>query len=165
MATINRIVLLCLLLLFGGCGQSAEEKALEKQIEKETGSGAKVDLTDQGMKITGKTEDGDFTMSAGDETRIPKDFPADVFIYRPSKTVMAMSVPEGYTLSLTTKSDRSQVISSYEREMVGQGWVQMTSMQMGPNSVLVFEKEDRTTSITVASSGKDIQISVAVAKN
>ena len=106
MTKINLILLLCLTLLLGACGKSAEEKAAEKQIEKATGGDADVDISKKGMKVTGKTEEGEFTMSSGDKTEVPKDFPPDVFIYRPSKTVMAMETPDGYSLHLTTQDSR-----------------------------------------------------------
>jgi hypothetical protein len=120
------ICLLCLALMLAGCGKSAEEKAIEKAVEKSTGAGAEVDLSDKGMKISGKTEEGAFSLSTGEGTEIPKDFPADVLIYNPSK--------------------------------VG------TAMNMGAQSMLVYEKGDRIAHITIAPMDDETQITVMVTK-
>jgi len=156
--------LLCLVLLVVGCGQSADEKAIEKQIEKSTGSDATVDLSEKGMNISGKTEEGEFTVSTGNEVAIPKDFPEDIFIYHPSKTTMAMNVPEGYSLTLTTSDNKADVLSAYSREMTDKGWSQVTSMETGAGSMLVYEKGERSASISLAASDKELQISVTASK-
>jgi len=89
MAIFN-ICLLCLVLIATGCGKTPEEKVIEKRIEEATGADAEVDLSKKGMKISGETESGEFTVSTGEGTEIPKDFPTDVFIYRPSRVMTAI---------------------------------------------------------------------------
>lgn len=164
MARISLIVLACMVLLMIGCGQSAEEKAIETQIEKETGTDASVDVSEKGVKLSGKTEEGEFTVTTGDEAEIPKDFPGDIFIYRPSKISMAMNLPEGYSVALTTKDDKSTVMGAYKREMTGQGWAEGATMDMGTSSMLVYEKGDRSASIAIASSEKELQVNVTASK-
>lgn len=148
--------------LITGCGERAEEKAIEKKIEKATGAKADVDLSKKGMKITGETEGGKYTVTTGEETEIPKDFPDDVFIYRPSKAIMAMKIPEGYSIALTTRDDRSKVLSACRQEMKAKGWSEETYMSMGPQSVLVYEKNDRAANISIVTSDKALQINVTV---
>ena len=162
MARLNLILFLCALLLAAGCGKSAEERAVEKQIEKATGADADVDLSKKGMKIAGKTEGGKYTVTTGDKTEIPEDFPSDVFIYRPSKAVMAMKVPEGYSIALSTEDDRSKVVNTYKREMKAEGWSEKATMNMGPQSVLVYEKDGRNANISIGPSGEAVQISLVV---
>ena len=135
---------------------------MEKKIEKTTGAKADVDLSKKGMKITAETERGKHTVTTGEETEIPKDFPDDVFIYRPSKAVMAMKIPEGYSITLTTSDNRSKVLSTYRQEMNAKGWSEETSIIMGPQSVLVYEKNDRVANISIITSDKALQINVAV---
>ena len=150
------------IVLVTGCGERAEEKAMEKKIEEATGAKADVDLSKKGMKITGETEGGKYTVTTGEETEIPKDFPDDVFIYRPSKAIMAMKIPEGYSIALTTHDNRSKVLSAYRQEMKARGWSEETSMSMGPQSVLVYEKNDRAANISIVTSDKALQINVTV---
>ena len=114
------------------------------------------------MKITGETDRGTYTVITGEETEIPKDFPDDVFIYRPSKAVMAIKIPEGYSITLTTSDNRSKVLSSYREEMNAKGWSEETSIIMGPQSVLVYKKNDRVANISIITSDKALQINVAV---
>ncbi|MBW1963621.1 MAG: hypothetical protein JRI40_00140 [Deltaproteobacteria bacterium] len=145
-----------------GCGERAEEKAMENKIEEATGAKADVDFSKKGMKITGETERGKYTVTTGEETEIPKDFPDDVFIYRPSKAIMALKIPEGYSITLTTRDNRSKVLSIYRQEMNAKGWSEETSMIMGPQSVLVYEKNDRVANISIITSDKALQINVVV---
>jgi hypothetical protein len=156
------LTVFCLIFLALGCGEKAQEKAVEKQIEEATGGDADVDLSKKGMRITGETEGGEYSITTGEETEIPKDFPTDVFIYRPSKTVMAMKIPEGYSIALTTGDDRSKVVSSYSREMKAEGWSEEASMTMGSQSVLVYEKNGRAANITVVPSDEALQVNVTV---
>ncbi|MDY6973597.1 MAG: hypothetical protein SV775_14920 [Thermodesulfobacteriota bacterium] len=152
----------CFIFLAAGCGEKAKEKAMEKEIEEATGTAADVNLSKNGMRITGETEEGKYTVAAGEETAIPKDFPTDVFIYRPSKAVMAMKIPEGHSIALTTGDDHSKVLSAYGREMKANGWSEKASMNMGSQSVLVYEKSGRAANITIVPSDKALQINVAV---
>jgi hypothetical protein len=158
------ICLLCLARMLAGCGKSAEEKAIEKAVEKSTGAGAEVDLSDKGMKISGKTEEGAFSLSTGEGTEIPKDFPADVLIYNPSNVGTAMNMPEGKSLALTTTDDSTKVAETYKREMTAKGWSEQASMNMGAQSMLVYEKGDRIAHITIAPMDDETQITVMVTK-
>ena len=158
------ICLLCLVLMLAGCGKSAEEKAIEKAVEKSTGAGAKVDLSNKGMKISGKTEEGAFSLSTGEGTEIPKDFPADVLIYNPSKVGTAMNMPEGKSLVLTTTHVSTKVVETYKREMTAKGWSEQASMNMGAQSMLVYEQGDRIAHITIAPMDDETQITVMVTK-
>jgi len=153
-----------LIILFAvGCGEKATEKAIEKKIEESTGSDAKVDLSDKGMKVSGETEKGNFSFTTGESVEIPEDFPADVFIYSPSKTMMAMKMPEGHSLSLSTENDVKKVTQTYQQEMKAKGWSEETSMNMGNQSVLMYKKENRVANIAIAEGDDNTQITVTVA--
>jgi hypothetical protein len=150
------------IVLITGCGERAEENAIEKKIEKATGAEADVDLSKKGIKITGETDGGKYTVTTGEETEIPKDFPDDVFIYRPSKAIMATKIPEGYSIALTTRDNQSKVLGAYRQEMKAKGWSEETCMSMGPQSVLVYEKNGRAANISIVTSDNALQINVTV---
>jgi hypothetical protein len=154
-------ILFCLffsIIFLTGCGESAEKE----KIEKATGTKADMDLSNKKMKITGETENGKYTITAGEETEIPGDFPDDVFIYRPSKVIMAMKVPEGHSLTLTSSDDRSRILDTYKQKMDAKGWTEETSIIMGPQSTIVYKKNGRTASISVITSDKALQINLVV---
>jgi hypothetical protein len=148
-----------------GCGEKAEEKAIEKQIEKSTGSAAKVDISDNKMEIAGSTEEGNFTMSMGESVEMPKDFPTDIFIYKPSKTVAAIKMAEGYSISLKSESDVAKVAKAYQKEMKSEGWSEKATMNFSGQQVLVYEKEDRIANIAIASTEGETNISLTIGKN
>jgi outer membrane lipoprotein-sorting protein len=153
----------CLILLAAGCGGSADEEAVERRIEAETGGEAEVDLSEGTMEVTGKTDEGEYSMSAGKKTEIPEDFPGDVFIYRPSETVMSMKVPEGHSLTLTTGDDQAKVADAYKSEMEKNGWSQEGSMNMGGQMMLVYKKGERMANVSVTAADDKTQITLSVA--
>ncbi len=159
------ICLLCLILMLAGCGKSPEEKAIEKAVEKSTGADAEVDLSNKGMKISGKTEEGAFSLSTGEGTEIPKDFPSDVLVYRPSKVGSAMNMSEGQSIALTTSDDSKKVEEAYKREMATKGWAEEASINMGTQTMLAYKKDDRIANITIVPSDDETQIMLIIAKD
>jgi hypothetical protein len=159
------VSLSCLILMLAGCGKSTNEAAIEKQIERATGSDADVDISGDNYKITGKTEDGEFSLSSGEGVEIPEDFPDDVLIYRPSSVQMAMNVPEGQSLTLTTSDDSKKIMETYKREMTAKGWSEQASMNMGTQSMLSYKKGDRAANVTIVPSDDETQITLMVGKD
>ena len=155
----------CLILMLAGCGRKAEEKAVEKSIEQATGANADVDLTDNGMKISGKTEEGDFSLTSGEGIEVPDDFPSDVFVYKPSSVNAVVNLPQGRSLTLTTGDDSKTVLEAYKREMTAKGWSEKMSMNMGNQAMFSFEKEGRVAQITVGREDDETQIVMVVGKN
>ena len=162
MARACSFILLLVILFAFGCGESVEEKAMEKKIEESSGGKANVDLTEKGMNITGETEKGKYSFSSGESIEIPKEFPADVLVYRPSKAVMAMKMPEGHSVSLITTHDATEVKNAYQQQMKAKGWSEETSMNMNAQAVLMYKKEDRVVNIVIAKADDGTQVSVTV---
>ncbi len=159
------ICLSCLILMLAGCGKSPDEAAIERQIERATGSDADVDISDDSYKISGTTEDGEFSLSSGEGTEIPPDFPEDVLIYRPSSVSMTMNMPEGQSLTLTTSDDSKKIAEAYKREMIEKGWSEQASINMGSQSMLSYKKEERVANVTIVPSDDETQIMLVVGKD
>jgi len=156
---------LCLILVLAGCGKAPEQTATEKKIEDAGGVDTKVDLEKKEVTITGKTEGGKYTSSSGEEAEIPKDFPADVYVYRPSKVMTAMDMPEGGALGLTTDDDVPTVAETYKREMTARNWSEQTSVENGGRFMLVYEKQERIANIAIGSKDGAAQIMLTVSKD
>jgi ABC-type Fe3+-hydroxamate transport system substrate-binding protein len=155
-------VAICAALLIAGCGGSADEEAAEKSIEKATGGEAKVEISDKGVKVEDKTGEGKFTFTAGEETQVPEDFPDDVLIYRPSETVTAITVPEGYSVTLATEDESAQVADTYKQEMAEAGWSEEGSVTRAGSVMLIYKKDGRTASISIVPSDDMTQIILSV---
>ncbi len=154
------IVLLVGILFIMGCGKKAEEKVVEKMIEKQTGGKANVDLSKGTMEI--ETKDGKMTMTSGKAAKVPDDFPSDVYLYKPASVEAAIQVPNGHSVSLMTEKNVSQVSETYKKKMTGEGWSQQAAMDMGTQSVLIYEKNDRVTNITIVPDNGKTRIQVTV---
>jgi hypothetical protein len=158
------IGLSCLLLMLAGCGGSTGERVLERQIEQQTGSDADVDISGDNLNITGETEDGAFSLSSGEGTKVPEDFPEDVLVYSPASVGSAMVMPEGLSLTLKTDDGAEKIKAAYKSEMIAKGWSEQASMDMGTQSMLAYKKGDRATNITIVPSDEGTQIMIIVGK-
>jgi hypothetical protein len=154
----------CLALILAGCGKSMQEKAMEKSIEDATGSDADVDISNEQLKITGKTDEGAFALSSGEGTEIPDDFPADVLVYKPSIVSASMTLPEGLSVTLSTDDDSKKVLQAYKSKMASNGWSEKASMKMGTQSMLVYEKEGRNANINISPAEDETYIQIVIAK-
>jgi hypothetical protein len=150
------------MLVVAGCGGEADEEAVERRIEAETGGEAEVDLSEGSVEIEGETEEGEYSMTAGEAAEVPDDFPGDVFIYKPSTVVMSMMVPEGHSLTLTTEDDQSKVMDAYQSEMEKQGWSKEGSMDMGGHKMLVYKKDKRVANVSLMKADDKTQIHLVV---
>jgi len=138
---------LCACILAVGCGRKAEEKAMEKAIEKQTGGKASVNIDKNSFSV--KTKDGEFTMTSGGDAKIPDDFPSDVFVYKGSTVFSTLKVPDGQQVQLTSKDAVSKVADAYKKEMTAKGWTEESTVTMGEQVVLSYQKDDLRTAVMV----------------
>ncbi|MBN1833430.1 MAG: hypothetical protein JW896_15100 [Deltaproteobacteria bacterium] len=145
-----------------GCGEKAEEKAMEKAIESGMGGNAEVDIEKGSFRV--QTEEGEMTMTSGDSVKLPADFPGDVFLYKGADLNTAMKLPQGFNLMFQTKDDTSKVSEAYLAEMEAKGWSKEMSMDMGGRKMLVFKKDERIVNVSIASHEEMTQIALTFAK-
>ncbi len=148
----------CGVLVIAGCSGKAEEKAAERMIEKGTGGKANVDVNNEKVEI--KTEDGE--MVAGKGTKIPDDFPDDVFVYQPAEVVASVNAEGGKSLSLKTADDAEKVAATYKTEMKKNGWTEKGSMNMGGQNMLVYEKNGANANVVIVSNEEETHIQLAI---
>ena len=139
---------MCLALL-SGCGKSKKEKELERSMKKAGIENAKADIKDDGLTLTGKTDQGDFKISTGSAASIPENFPEDVYIYKNAKVTAGMKVPNGFNVMLSTSDTASKIQSTYKKEMTSLGWQEAVSMNMGGMITCQFKKNGMLTAVTI----------------
>lgn len=156
-----------LVALGGGCGKKASEKSAEKMaemaIQAQTGGKANVDIN--GEKVSIQSKEGSMDFSAGGDATIPEDFPADVYVDRGAKVLMSMRNPTGFVLNLQTSEAVEVVAQTYRREMGGQGWAEEGDINMGGQRVLMFKKDDRRASVSVARQDDATQVMLSLVKD
>lgn len=145
-------------LLLTGCKKASEsvaEKAMERAIERDGGGKAKVDI--QGDKVTIKGADG--TMEVGG-TKIPDNFPKDVFLVKDGKVTMTLKTSDGVQVVLESKLGADKVAALYASEMKSLGWTEAQNVTMGNMAMLEFKKDRRTTTavITQKDAGSQVQV-------
>jgi hypothetical protein len=158
----NLVCALCLMVALAGCGRKAQEKRIEKAIEKETGGKAHVDLSEESINI--KTEDGELNISGGKAAKIPDDFPSDIHVYKGAKVVSTVQAPDGMTVSLLSKDTPKNIADAYKTTMTAEGWTLETSMNMGAQQMLMFAKDDRAATVTIGQTDDGTMIGLILVK-
>ena len=154
--------LVSVLVIGCSCSEKAAEKIAEKAIEAQTGHKADIDVDKESMRI--KTKDGEMTMTSGKAAKLPDNFPEDIPIYEGCALDMAMEVPQGYSLSFTTKDEMSKVSEWYLKEMIGKGWTKEAFMDMGKQTMLVFKKGERGVNLAISHDNDQTRISLTSVK-
>jgi hypothetical protein len=153
-----------------GCGKAAEvtvEKMAEKAIEAETGGDAQVDI---------KSDDGTFTMTAGDgentvnvqageSVSLPDDLPGDIPL--PSGVTWNMvqntTGPQGnLVLQGTLATPMADVAAALKTEAEAQGWESVQNIsQVGALEMMTYSKGEKTLTYNLASDDEKTTIMVA----
>lgn len=134
------------------CGKKAEELTAEKIIESQTG--ADVDITDDGANISMKTESGEmFSMTTGDNTQMPKDYPADIFTPRDAKLNSSVITADGSMLSYLADGTTGDVFKKLRAEMGEKGWKEEVASESPGSAMLHYRKENRTVQYMVLDEG------------
>jgi hypothetical protein len=129
--------LFCLILLLAGCGEKAEEQIKSTQADK-------------------------YTASIGKFVEIPKDFPADVYIYPRSIAIEATETDKAYSLILSTNHEVPRITETYRRQMTIKGWSQEEATTSGMDSLLAYTKGDRIANVVIGPAKEKTHIRVTV---
>lgn len=162
---IKKIVILSLflaaVLTLSGCwplpsSEKVGEKIIEKTIESQTGG--KVDINADKESMTISSNEGNTTFSGEGEAKLPDKFPSDIFVMNDAKIVMASTIKEGnsYSISYGTDIALSEAYSKYKSEMAGMGWTNENEIDMGAQGkMLSFNKGNRNVAVTMGISNSD----------
>ena len=129
--------LFSLILLLTGCGEKAEEQIIEAQADK-------------------------YTASIDRLVEIPRDFPADVYIYPRSNVIDATKTDKAYSLTLSTNHEVPRIAETYRRQMTLKGWSFETETKSGKESLTAYTKEDRVANIAISPMKEKVHIRVTV---
>jgi hypothetical protein len=135
--------------------KKASETIAQKAIENQTGG--KVQIDNNGQKITVKGENGE-TVIGGNE--IPSNFPKDVPLYPNAKPASSWSSSaqnnQGVMVSLETTDLKSKVTDYYDKELPKNGWIIETNSKTADGAMYVIKKNNRDGWITISadSNGK-----------
>lgn len=164
---------LCLVLaVVPACKKSSEssaEKAAERAIERATGNKADVNISGEGVKVTGKEGGKEFSYEVAGKggAALPKSFPEDVPRYPGAAVLSTMS--QGNEMSMVTfqtGDTTDQAYEFYDAKLREGGWeivqevttpqMRMVSGKKGERqaNVTVFSGKGKTSITVVYSDGK-----------
>jgi len=138
-------------LALSGCSwvDQLGQKALEKTIE--SGTGGKLNIDTEKKEMTIKGDNGEsMTLSGGENTKLPADFPQDVFVFPDAKFVLVVSkIENDYSVVYTTEAGLSEATSRYKDEFSANGWKEENEASLGEGIIFNFKKENRSVMVTV----------------
>lgn len=140
-------------LLLPACSRRSVERAMERQIEQETGGSADVDIQSDGaVKI--ETEEG--TYNAG-SNRLIEDWPEDAPIYAGAEVQFSGAANSangkpGAAAVLITTNPASDVLSFYKAELKAKGWTVTTTMESQGTTIIGATKGARAFSLMIGPS-------------
>ena len=132
-------------LAVGGCKKAAD-KAIENKLARE-GVNAKVDSS--GGKMTIQTKDGTTVVSGGKDTKVPENFPKDIYVYEGATITGSVSVPNGFSLAMETGDSADKVLATIKSKMTGLGWKEEMNMNQGKTSIVSYKKGQRTAMVNI----------------
>lgn len=156
------LVLSIAALCVAGCGKSPGERLAEAAIEASTGQ--KVDVDEDGGKVSLKTDKGEMTISGGDAATLPASFPKDVYLPEDYTVASTMELPGAMVVSLETRGSVSALAADASKRMQAQGWKQVMAMQSdADNRMLSYQKEQRSASVTFSREDDKVTVGLQLA--
>lgn len=148
-------------LSLAGCGKSPGERMAEAAIEARTGHKADVDA-DKGQ-VSIRTDQGEMKINSGGGTALPAAFPKDVYLPDTYSVEASMEMPNAVIVHLLTPGEMSAVATAADTRMQAQGWKSTTLMHGTQAKVVMYEKDKRHATLTIAdgqgkSKGKGVQV-------
>jgi hypothetical protein len=148
------VVVVVGLLILGGAGyfvqQQFTEKAAEDTIEKATG--ADVDVSDGGDKVTIETDEGKVTVGKDD---VPDAFPSDITIYSGSEVTATTETSDGVSVQLKTSDSVSTVNSFYKSDLKSNGWTLSATATEDDSGYIMATKNKKTVVLTITPDTSD----------
>jgi hypothetical protein len=162
------LAVLCLVLAVApGCKKASEssaERAAERAIERATGNKADVNITGEGVKITGKEGGKEFSYEVagkGGAAALPKNFPEDVPRYPQAVVMSSMNQGDAMTMvSLQTGDSPEQVYKFYGAKLRDGGWEIVSEVSTPQMHMIGAKKAERETNLTVVGSEGKTTITV-----
>jgi hypothetical protein len=139
--------------------EKASEKIAEKAIEKSSGGKADVDINKNNVSVN--TEEG--SMQAGENVKLPEDFPKDVFVFEGKiNTAIKSNDKNGYTISIESDKPIGEIKTAYEEKLKADGWKITGTMDFGTSVSVVAEKDNRNVSVMIGSDNEKSSIVLSV---
>jgi len=147
-------------LFISGCGtKSLVENQMEKNLEKNLGGNAKVDL-DNGV-INLQTENG--SLQVGGKINLPEGFPSDVYVMEGEilSAVQNFGV-NGYQVIISTNKSISETQTLYNEKLKKDSWNIQNTMNLGTSFILSAIKDTRTLSVSIGNGDEVGIVSVII---
>lgn len=144
----TRLLLIAVLgLSLAGCGKTLTQKTTEKAIEKATNGQAKVDVSNNSVRVN--VNGGSYAV--GDSVSLPDGFPSDVYVVDGTiKSAVTTVAGKAYSVSLTTSKSVADVKSLYASKLVENGWTVITTAAVSGSEMFSAEKGKRTLTVTIS---------------
>lgn len=155
-------VLMAAALLFSGCAKmlgNAMEKAVEKAIEKDSGS--KVDISSDDGSVSVKGEDGS-TLQAGENVKWPGNTPADVPELKKASFTLVSSDKENFMIAF--EKTEQGTIENYIADLVKAGFEETSTFKSDTGIMNTYTKNKLQVGVSYSTDDKTGIITINITK-
>lgn len=140
----------CFFLLGGGCVNTMAEKAIETQIESQTGGTVDVNIEDNAATYRDAQTGG--MVSVGSGIALPDDFPKDFPVYNGNISIVsAASIPDqGVSLTFSSQDTSEEVATWYENTLTSEGWTRDQSYDLQGQVMRSYLKANERIAVSIS---------------
>lgn len=155
------IIVVVVLIVLGAAGYFLQQKSSEKATEKaiEDATGADVDVSEGGDKVTIETDEGKVTVG---KNEVPDSFPSDITVYSGAEVTGTTETSEGVSLLLTTSDSVEKVNSFYKADLAKNGWTISSSSIVTDSALITAEKGSKSLIVTVGPDKESGKTGIAI---
>ncbi len=162
------MTVLAALALTGCGGEKAAEQIAETAIKANLGEDAEnvdidIDSESESFSMSIRGEQGGMNVAAGENAKLPDNFPEDVPLYPGTKlqVVSTMADNNMFMVQGSTPDAADKVIAHLGKEASAKGWSESMSMNMGAGQRMInYEKDNRILHFMIVREDNLTQVSV-----
>lgn len=150
-------VLLASTFVLTACKKTATEKILEEGMENAIGQDANVDVNDDTVTI----EVGDGTMQAGDDLKLPNDWPKDIYI-TDGKISSVSNMNNSDSITIVSNKSVEDLKKEYKDKLADDGWEETMSMSLEGSVIVGADKDNRKMSLSITTEDGESTVVIVV---
>jgi cytoskeletal protein RodZ len=136
------------------------EEVVEKAAEQATGG--KVDIEDEGDKVTIETDEGTATIG---KNEVPDSFPSDVTVYSDAEITATSETASGTMINLETSDSVSKVFDFYKSNLASNGWKQTSAATYAGTATVTAEKGGKMVSVIIGTDTDNNKTTIIISVN
>lgn len=127
-----------------GCGSETGQELIAEQITEALSGVEDIDIDVDGDSISYSIGGAEgYTVSSGQGTQLPEEFPADVLVFDDAEIMSAVESADGLMVNLSSNADPDEIKAAYLASFDDHGWQQESLNNIGDMWYAQYSKGER----------------------